>query len=123
MKKLLASILLIAFIGQTFNQGWYCLGYLIEKKEYMKRCVNKARAEMRCEGQCQLMKKIKEQEEKEHGQPPELKLAAKILLLSPKDYLFTPSVNAGEKAPVFLIRSIGIPVHRSSTLFHPPDLA
>ena len=122
MKKLLASILLIAFAGQTFNQGWYYLGYLIEKKEYMKRCVNKARAEMRCEGQCQLMKKIKEQEEKDHGQPPELKLAAQTLLFSPKNYLFIPSVHTEDKTPVFLIRTIGIPIHRSSTLFHPPDL-
>lgn len=123
MKKLLASILLIAFIGQTFNQGWYYLEYLIEKKEYMKRCVNKARIQMHCDGQCQLMKKIKEQEEKNQGQPPELKLAAKILLLSPKDQLTIPSIHVEDKAPVFLIRTIGIPVHRSSTLFHPPDLA
>jgi hypothetical protein len=122
--KIIASILLIAFLGQTFDQGWFYLGYVVEKKEYMKRCENKARPQLHCNGKCQLMKKIKEQQEKDKGQPPELKLAAKSDITSLRFSLLSlPLLNFQDKTLTFLIRTIGSPIDRSSSLFHPPDFA
>lgn len=123
MQRVVAFILAISFLGQTFNQGWYYLGYLVQQKEYMKRCENKARPQLHCNGKCQLMKKIMEQEKKEQGQPPEMKLAAKIEALSSKSFFPVYST------PVRIIRhslfvqyTIGHPVNRSRSLFHPPDI-
>ena len=62
VQKIFAAILLLAFIGQTFRQGFYYVDYLVDKAEYVKNCVNKARPKMLCNGKCQLMKKIQEQE-------------------------------------------------------------
>jgi hypothetical protein len=53
VQKIIASILLLAFIGQTFRQEIYFLDYLVEKAAYAKKCLNKARPAMHCEGKCQ----------------------------------------------------------------------
>lgn len=120
LQKILASILLIAFLGQTFNQGWYYMGYLVQKKEYMKRCVNKARPMMHCNGKCQLMKKIQEQEKKEQGQPPELKYAGKIVLSSKSSFLLTFDILIIENKKRFFISNTGATIDQSFSVFHPP---
>lgn len=89
----------------------------------MKRCENKARPQLHCNGKCQLMKKILEQEKKEQGQAPELKIAAKTDALSSKS--FFPSyvtVVKIERSALFIQYTIGFPVDRSRSLFHPPNV-
>lgn len=108
-------------MGQSFNQGWYYVGYLIQKKEYIKRCANKARPAMHCNGKCQLMKKIEAQEKKEQGQPPEMKFAAKVEVLSSRSSFLlkinTPVISTRQH---FIVSSTGTPVDQSSSIFHPP---
>jgi hypothetical protein len=123
VQKIIASILLFAFVSQTFNQGWYYVDYLIQKKEYMARCVNKARPQMHCDGTCLLMKKIKAQEKKEQEQAPEMKLAAKFEVLPTKpsftlsaDVLLTPTDQ------YFSILNSGAPIDQPSSIFHPPPV-
>lgn len=111
----------MAFAGQTFDQGWYYLGYLVEKKEYMKRCENKALPQLHCNGKCQLMKKLQEQQKKEQGAPPELKLAAKAEIAFLKSQLLLAPQAIQTRGITYLIRTIGYPVNRPSSLFHPPD--
>jgi hypothetical protein len=121
--KFASFILLLAFLCQTFDQGFYYLDYLVEKKEYMKRCENKSRPELQCKGKCQLMKKIREQQEQEQGQPPEMKLAAKAEIISPFfSLLFTAPLSADNRL-TYLDHTIGSPIDRSSSLFHPPNFA
>jgi hypothetical protein len=123
VQRIIAFILFLAFLGQTFNQGWYYLDYLVEKREYMKRCENKSRPQMHCNGKCQLMKKIQAQQEKEQGQPPELKLATQLEIVAPVYHLsLTPPENHNNSI-TFVFRTIGSPIHRSVSLFHPPDVA
>jgi hypothetical protein len=124
VQKLIATILLISLFGQTFNQGWYYVDYMVRKQEYVKRCENKARPQMNCNGKCQMMKKIQEKQQRENGPAPELKLTAKTDVLSSRS--FFPSFQS------FLIlsknifpvqRSIGQPIDHADAFFHPPDLA
>ncbi len=123
MQKIVASILLVAFLGQTFNQGWYYLEYLVEKKEYMKRCVNKTRPQMHCNGKCQLMKKIQALEEKERGLPPELKLASKSEIISSRSFFATScGATITLTKTKYFSYTIGSPIDQPATLFHPPDL-
>lgn len=89
----------------------------------MKRCENKAKPQMHCNGKCLLMKKIKEQQEKEQGQTPELKLAAKFEIISPRSFFSITPLNAERKNLTFLIHTIGSPIDRPTSLFHPPSLA
>jgi len=123
LKRILAFILSFALLGQTLDQGWYYLGYLIEKKEYVKRCENKNRPQMNCFGQCQLMKKMKKQQEKDQEQLPELKLASKSEIGSPELYYSIKPPSDQAIKPSHLTCIIGFPIDRSVSLFHPPDFA
>lgn len=115
---MLISILLFTFLVQTFSQGWYYIGYIIEKKEYVKRCVNKAKLELHCNGKCQLVKKIKEQGEKE--QAPEMK-NSKVEVLSSLSFFpgLVPGLLSLERSSYSLTRT-GTPVDFPTSLFHPP---
>jgi hypothetical protein len=124
LQKILAAILIIAFTGQTFNQSWYYLGYIIEKKAYMSRCINKSHPEMHCDGKCQLMKKIQEQERKEQGQAPKMKMASKLEVLSSKSFFLSSlEIPVQNKKNNFSDLVIGTPVDKSSSIFHPPSIA
>lgn len=121
MQKLLTAILLIAFMGQSFNQGWYYIDYLIQKKEYVKRCANKARPMMHCNGKCQLMKKIEAQQKKEQGQPPEMKYASRVEVLSSRSFfLLNISTPVTSTRLHFVVTSTGMPVDQPAFIFHPP---
>ena len=124
VKKVIASILLLAFLGQTFNQGWYGIGYLVQQKEYMKQCVNRYRPEMHCDGKCLLMKKIAAQEKKEDGQAPEMKYAGKIEVLSSKSFFVQScSLQIIKDIYYYIPVNAGVPVDQPSSVFHPPAIA
>lgn len=75
---------------QTFTQGFYYLGYLVDRSAFEKNCINKAKTWLHCNGKCQLMKKIIEHEKREQ-QAPEMKLAGKTeILLSSSFYSILP---------------------------------
>lgn len=120
--KIAAAILLLAFFGQTFNQGVYYLDYLIDKAEYVKNCVNKARPKMKCNGKCQVMKKIEEQEKKQQEQAPEMKLAGKSEVFSAKNWytIFTP-LYLTEAKHYYPIYHSDSPIDQPSSFFHPPQ--
>lgn len=86
----------------------------------MKQCVNKYRPQLHCDGKCQLMQKIKAQEEKEKQQAPELKIAKTEIFSS---YSFFPSFNPAlfsTEISFYDIIKSGAPIDRSASLFHPP---
>ncbi len=121
--KVATAILFLAFFGQTFNQGFYCLAYLVNKAAYAKNCENKYRPELHCNGKCQLMKKIEEQEKRERQQAPELKLASKAEALSSRSsFPVNPLVFTAIPARQFAVADEGTPTDRSSSFFHPPDV-
>jgi len=57
-KKITATILLLAFVSQTFAGPFIMLDYFVNTAAYAKNCINKARPKMHCNGKCQAMKKI-----------------------------------------------------------------
>lgn len=122
VQRAVAFILIIAFSAQAFNQGLYYLDYSINRAAYVKNCINKARPQLRCNGKCQLMKKILEQEKKEQQQAPEMKLASKFEVISSKSFF-------AEYHPLFITTalhrfSVAVaepPVDRAFAIFHPPN--
>ncbi|MBN8877344.1 MAG: hypothetical protein J0I32_07345 [Sphingobacteriales bacterium] len=120
--KIAAAILLLAFLGQTFNQGFYYVGYVINKAEYMRNCENKYRPMLHCDGKCQLMKKIQAQQKKEQEQYPEMKLAAKAEVISSKSsFLLTVPQICITVEREYESGDTGAPVDRASSFFHPPN--
>lgn len=121
MQKIIASILLLALIGQTFRQGFYYIDYLVDKAEYVKNCVNKARPKLQCNGTCQLMKKIEEQEKKEEQKAPEMKLAGKFEVFPPKNLSGTRFSPAFIAVNQYILSDEGSPIDQVSFIFHPPS--
>ncbi len=64
--------MLFAFAMLTFSKAFVVFDYFTNTKAYAKNCENKAIAQMHCNGKCQMMKKLR-QEEKKDEQNPERK--------------------------------------------------
>jgi len=121
MQRIASVILLLAFIGQTFDQGFLYVDYMLDKADYVRHCVNKSRPQMHCNGKCQLMKKIAEQEKNEQQKAPMLKLGAKMEIVPISDWCVLPSspdiLLSSQRARV---SNEGIPIDRTASIFHPP---
>ena len=108
-------------MAQTFSGGLVMLNYYTNTGVFAKNCENKARPKMHCNGKCQMMKKLKQQE-KQDQQNPERKTENKIQVLSSKSFYFS-SVEAFAIA-VFKATPIekNYPVKDISySFFHPPQ--
>lgn len=121
-KKITASLLLLAFVSQTFAGPFVMLDYFLNTSAYAKNCINKARPKMHCNGKCQAMKKIQEEEKKEQ-QNEERKAEAKIQqVLSSKSFFC-------QVEPVYTITTKAVAFEKqypltdiSYSFFHPPQV-
>lgn len=67
--KAFAILLVIAFLAQTFSKGLIIANYYSNAQAYAKNCINKAMPTMHCNGKCQLMKKLKQEDNKNRQNP------------------------------------------------------
>jgi hypothetical protein len=122
LKNIAAISLLIAFAAQTFNGACIKLGYAINPEAFAKYCVNKARPKLHCNGKCQMMKKMKEEEKKEQENTAR-KLDTKSENISSKS--FYPSLITPEGVALVCYitspRSMGFVIDHTSDFFHPPQ--
>ena len=123
MVRIVTAILLIAALAaQTFNQAVIVLGYYVNTSSFAKNCENKVKPIMKCKGKCQMMKKIKETEQKDQ-QNPERKLENRNEVVSSKSWF--PYVRI--RIDLFETHYYSF-YHRSllrgtySETFHPPGL-
>jgi hypothetical protein len=87
-RQITAIILLTAFLAQTFTGSLIRLDYYLNTSAYAKDCINKARPKMHCNGNCQVMKKIREEEKKEQ-EHTERKFENKETVLFSKSFYAT----------------------------------
>lgn len=120
-KPIAAILLIIAFIAQTFSGGLVMINYYTNTAAFAKNCENKARPKMHCNGKCQMMKKLK-QEEKQDQQNPERKSEVKVQELSSKSFYHS------NIAAVSLLTVKATPVEKNDAVtdisyafFHPPQ--
>lgn len=121
-KRIMALFFLMTFTMQTFSKTIMMIGYRVNQQAYAKNCVNKFRPKMHCNGHCQLMKQIAE-EEKKNQQYPERKLEFKNeITLSSKSFfpelIFITPVNPF----IYYNTTIGAEIKRPRSIFHPPAL-
>lgn len=121
-RQIIAIMLLFAFGLQTFQRTGILLGYYLNPGTFAKNCINKYRPQLNCNGQCQMMKKFKEEERKEQ-QNPERKLEnkAETLLSSRSFFASFTSVSFSTNMPFIRPISSGHPVDRAPGIFHPPQ--
>ncbi|VTR35081.1 Uncharacterised protein [Sphingobacterium thalpophilum] len=58
-------MLLVALTLQSFYRSIMTMEYQIHLTDYLAKCINKDKPQLHCNGQCVLMKKIKEKEKEE----------------------------------------------------------
>ena len=97
------------------------MGYYSNREAFARECVNKSRPQLHCNGQCLLMKKLKQEENKDK-QNPERRAENKneVVLSSHSSF---PSLNP-PVIPVFSQQysatSEGKAIKMPRSLFHPP---
>jgi len=114
-------LVLFAFIVQSFSKSFIELDYYSNTAVYEKSCVNRSDKKMKCHGKCMMMKKMREEEQKEQ-QCPGFKSELKALVL------FSTSFYTAFNQPVRVeipnlnrtIYTTGKSVDRSLEIFHPP---
>lgn len=120
-KQITVFIFLASFVAHTIGNGFYIADYYLNTAKYAKNCVNKAKPKLKCNGKCQLMKKIREQEEKEK-KSDEIELSARIeLTLSDKNYFVIIDDRNAINNPIQPLYQNAIRlIDFSSSVFHPP---
>jgi len=68
-KQLTVILLLTAFAVQTFNRAVIVFNYYTNTASFAKNCENKAKPMLHCNGRCQMMKKLKQEENKDKQNP------------------------------------------------------
>jgi hypothetical protein len=116
--------MLTAILVQTFHSALVIADYYSNTLAYAKNCENKAKPQMHCNGKCQMMKKIQQEEKKEQNNP-ERKADNKneTTFYADADFVFlirTVFIITRNK-PVPVIAAF-IPCDYRKDIFHPPHL-
>jgi hypothetical protein len=120
IKQTIALLLLAAFAISSFSRVFWVADYYVNTAAYSKNCENKAKPKLQCNGKCQMMKKLKQEEQKDQ-QVPEQKSGAKFEILSSRSFYQQPTHFFTEPSVVFLsFSTIGTPIDRNIPVFHPP---
>ncbi|MCX6204916.1 MAG: hypothetical protein NTZ19_01520 [Bacteroidetes bacterium] len=120
--KILSFFLIIAFFAQTFSKGLIVANYYTNTEAYAKNCINKAKPKMHCNGKCQMMKKLKQEENKD-GQNSDRKNEVKTDLLFfdqiKQQFTYQLSLNQIQ----FPIVQYKLTQDIAADFFHPPSIA
>ena len=123
-RQLAAFLFFAAFFAQTFSGTFVIADYYVNTAKYAKNCVNKATPKLHCNGQCQMMKKLK-QEEKQDEENPERKAENKNeVSLCSKSFFADINIPAIEKtnSKKLISYTDGNSIDRCYDIFHPPKL-
>lgn len=120
-KQLTAAILLLAFTVSTFNKAAIVVGYFANTAAFAKNCENKAKPQLHCNGRCQMMKKLK-QEEKKETRNPERSMKYQDEVLSSRSFFASLSFFKHKHSSSFADRHTTLPEQRSNDIFHPPGV-
>lgn len=121
-RHLAAILFLTAFLLQVFQQNLLMLDYAVNAAAFAKNCENKARPVMHCNGKCQLMKKMQE-EEKKADQNPGHRAEWKNEIASAQTCFAAvpPELPAGSVVHVTQYTT-AYPPGAAFDIFHPPSL-
>lgn len=117
-----ALFVLAAFMAQTFSRNIIIADYYANADKYMQHCENKSRPMMHCNGKCQMMKKMRQEEKKDQENPERRSDNKNEVSLSSKSFF----ASLGTRPLTEIISStscpsmIGLPIDRNNDIFHPP---
>jgi len=116
--KLIASLLLLAIMLQMLNRALVYVDYYTNTAAYFAKCENKGRPAMRCNGKCQVMKKLAENE-KEEQQHPERRMGFDELINAPMP-VTSHTIQYHILAYTYQLQNDRRTVAMPRSCFHPP---
>jgi len=112
---------LFAFAVQTFNKAFIVLDYTTNTKTYAQNCENKAKPKLQCNGKCQMVKKL-QQEEKKDAENPERKAENKNeIVLSSRSFFITMHIFYAEENRSYAVLAAANVINFPRKIFHPPN--
>lgn len=121
MKFSATILLLLLLLAQTFSKGFLMMGYAVNKNFIAQNfCVNKSQPVLKCEGKCQLAKKLAtdEQENNHSGVFSKIAFAEMLIVEQLPDFsvLFIP-----KKERLNRLYSTCFIASYFPSIFHPPS--
>jgi hypothetical protein len=123
IRRVMAFLLLLVFFSQAFSRYLLVADYYVNTAAYAANCINKDRPWMRCNGRCQLCRKLHQQEKTEDKQVPDRKSGgdrneSPFSATTIFDFTLLSGITISKtKFPEF---SAASPVRMPRDLFHPP---
>ena len=120
VQKSIAFLLLLAFFTSTFSRLFVVADYYVNTERYYKNCENKAKPQLKCNGKCQMAKKVQDEEKKEQKNPG-IKLDLKSEICTIYSFILLqsfPPVTIDQEYSLCHIPAIKNGF--DSRIFHPP---
>lgn len=91
---------------------------------YAKNCVNKAKPKLRCNGKCQMMKKIQEEEKKDAENAERKSENKNEVILSSKSFFANADMILSKTLIIttYATFSFSNTIDRAYGIFHPPQV-
>jgi hypothetical protein len=67
LKNLSVILFLFVMLAQTFSGYVLKADYFINISSYIEKCINRDKPQLKCNGQCQLAKKMQQADDKDEG--------------------------------------------------------
>jgi hypothetical protein len=120
MMKIAALIFLLAFAAQTFSRAIVFVDFYMNQSYIAARkCENRSRPMLHCNGKCQLAKKLKQQEKKDE-QNPGRKAENKNEVISSRSFFAGCPASPLPASSAYKPVPGKPPVDQSFSIFHPP---
>jgi len=124
MRLILAPILILLVMTQTFSHWFVVMSFKLNQDYIAKNiCENRFRPKMHCNGNCVLMKKLKQQEKEEQKNPVTLKLEVSTVIISSRSFFTVSLADFPKDIPhTYTIRSDSKEIRMPRSFFHPPQV-
>lgn len=124
MKFIAVSIFILLLMTQTFSKWFVVMSFNLNRDYIVKNlCENRYRPVLRCNGNCVLMKKMKQEQKQEQSSPAPVKLEISSVVLSSKSFFATAEMPAfASIIPYTNAGNFGKPIDRAASIFHPPSV-
>ena len=122
MRFIATPILILLIMSQTFSHWFVVMNFRLNQEFIAKKlCENRFRPKMNCNGNCVLMKKLKQQEKEEQNNPVTVKLEFSNLIISSRTFFSNLDCSTSFIPKSYLpLFNTGKPVGRTVSIFHPP---
>ena len=118
---MVALLLIAVFLMQTFNRYFIVADYYTRTKAYTSICENQNKPQVHCNGRCQLLKRLKQEDAKDRHNPNRKANQQDELVFIRLLSACTQSVKLCTNT-LYLRFTIFLPSVCSAGIFHPPQV-